>query len=107
MAHFKSTGVCLLILSLNTLNTKIYLRIVIYEDLFEFIRVDLLELIDEDLFPKIYQNLFRTPERTTQQKMLSRQRMVADPFLSAWLENTKTVPVARLISCFTARSVFP
>jgi hypothetical protein len=50
MAHFKSTGVCLLILSLNLLNTTIYLRIVIYEDSFELIHVDLLELIHVDLF---------------------------------------------------------
>jgi len=63
LAHFKSTGVRLLILSLNLLNTTIYLRIVIYEDLFERIHVDLLELMHVDLFPKIYRNLFRSPER--------------------------------------------
>jgi hypothetical protein len=63
MAHFKSTVVCLLILLLNLLNTKIYLRIVIYEDLFELIHVDLLELMHVDLFPKSYWNLFRGPER--------------------------------------------
>jgi hypothetical protein len=40
-----STGVCLLILSLNLLNTKIYLQIVMYQDVFELIYVDLLELI--------------------------------------------------------------
>jgi hypothetical protein len=63
MAHFKLTGDCLLILTLNLLKTKIYLLMVIYEDLFELIHVDLLELIHGDLFPKIYQNLFRSPER--------------------------------------------
>jgi hypothetical protein len=66
MAHFKSTGVCLLILSLNLLNTMIYLRIVIYEDLFEHIHVDL--LMHVDLFPKICQNLFRSPERERHNK---------------------------------------
>jgi hypothetical protein len=51
MAHIKLTGICLLILSLNLLNTEIYLRIVIYEDLFVLIHVDLLEPIHGDLFP--------------------------------------------------------
>jgi hypothetical protein len=54
MAHFKLTGDCLLVLTLNFLNTKIYLLMVIYKDLFELIHVDLLELIHGGLFPKIY-----------------------------------------------------
>jgi hypothetical protein len=46
----------------------IYLRIVIYEDLFERTHVDLLELMYVDLFPKIYRNLFRSPEREQHNK---------------------------------------
>jgi hypothetical protein len=68
VAHFKSTGVCILIFSLNLLNTMIYLRIVIYEDLFECIHIYLLELMHIDLFPKIYRNLCRSAERERHNK---------------------------------------
>jgi hypothetical protein len=67
MTHFKSTGVCFLILSLNLLNTKIYLLIVIWTYSRRFTWTDSWRFVSKDWPEFIYVSW----ERTAQQKMIS------------------------------------